>query len=182
MFLLQYTLSVLFVFLFPINKPTVLKNTRTLIKILFSFLLLVADAASKLHISGHDGHTLGVDGAQVGILEQRDEVSLSSLLESHNGRALETEIVLEILSDLTDQSLEGELTDQKLGALLVLADLTKSHSSGAITMRLLHVGSVGGRSLTGGLGGELLARNLSSGTLTSSLLGTSHCSLVCRIL
>ena len=136
-------------------------------------LLLIADAASELHISGHDGHTLGVDGAQVGILEQGDEVSLSSLLESHNGRALEAEIVLEILSDFTNQSLEGELADQKLSALLVLADLTESHSSGAITMRLLG-GAGGGGSLTGSLGGELLARNLSSGTLTSSLLGTSH--------
>ena len=144
-------------------------------------LLLIADAASELHISGHDGHTLGVDGAQVGILEQGDEVSLSSLLESHNGRALEAEIVLEILSNLTDESLEGELADEKLSALLVLADLTESHSSGAITMRLLHVGSAGGGGLTGGLGGELLAGDLSSGTLTSSLLGTSHCSLVCRI-
>ena len=136
-------------------------------------LLLIADAASELHISGHDGHTLGVDGAQVGILEQGDEVSLSSLLESHNGRSLETKIVLEVLSDLTDQSLEGELANQKLCTLLVLADLTESHSSGAITMRLLG-GAGGGGGLTGGLGGELLARNLSSGTLTSSLLGTSH--------
>ena len=136
-------------------------------------LLLVADAASELHISGHDSHTLGVDGAQVGILEQRDKVSLSSLLESHNGRALEAEIVLEILSDFTNQSLEGELADQKLSAFLVFADLTESHSSGAITMGLLHARSVG-RGLTGGLGGELLAGNLSSGTLTSGLLGTSH--------
>ena len=136
-------------------------------------LLLVANAASELHISGHDGHTLGVDGAQVGILEQGDEVSLSSLLESHNGGSLEAEIVLEVLSDLTDQSLEGELTNEELSALLVLADLTESHSSGAITMRLLG-GAGGGGGLTGGLGGELLARNLSSGTLTSSLLGTSH--------
>ena len=114
-----------------------------------------------------------MDGAQVGILEQGDEVSLSGLLESHNGGSLEAEIVLEVLSDLADQSLEGELADEKLRALLVLADLTESHSSGAIAMRLLG-GAGGGGGLTGGLGGELLAGNLSSGTLTSSLLGTSH--------
>ena len=136
-------------------------------------LLLVANAASELHISGHDGHTLGVDGAQVGILEQRDEVSLSSLLESHNGGSLEAEIVLEVLSDLTDQSLEGELTDQKLSALLVLADLTESHSSRAITMGLLG-SACGGGSLTGSFSSKLFARNFSSGTFTSSLLGTSH--------
>ena len=136
-------------------------------------LLLVADAAGELHISGHDGHTLGVDGAEVGILEQRDEVSLSSLLEGHDGGSLEAEIVLEVLGDLTDESLEGELADEKLSALLVLADLTESHSSGAITMGLLGSAS-GGGGLTGGLGGELLAGDLSSGTLTSGLLGTSH--------
>ena len=33
-----------------------------------------------------DGDTLGVDGAQVGVLEQRDEVRLDGLLEGTDGR------------------------------------------------------------------------------------------------
>ena len=41
-----------------------------------------------------DGHTLSVDGSQVGILEEGDEVSLSSLLEGHDGGGLEAEIGL----------------------------------------------------------------------------------------
>ena len=45
------------------TTETVLTNTRTL-------LLLVADTTSQLHISRHDRHTLGVNSAQVGILEQ----------------------------------------------------------------------------------------------------------------
>ena len=40
-------------------------------------------------------HTLGVDGSQVGVFEEGDEVSLSSLLQSHDGRGLETEIGLQ---------------------------------------------------------------------------------------
>ena len=156
--------------LFVGNKHgEVLTNTRSE----RSFLLLVADTTSQLHISRHDRHTLGVNSAQVGILEQRYQVSLSGLLESHHSGALETQVVLEILSNLTHQTLEGQLADQQLGALLILADLTKSHRSGSVTMGLLHGSGSGGR-LAGSLGSQLLAGDLSSGTLTSSLLGTSH--------
>ena len=98
----------------------------------------------------HDGDTLGVDGAQVGVLEESDEVSLSSLLESHDSGRLESEISLEVLSDFTDKSLEWQLADEELGGFLVTTDLTKSHGSGTVTMGLLH--SSGGRGrLTGGL-------------------------------
>ena len=78
-----------------------------------------------------------MDGSQVGILEETDEVSLSSLLEGKHSSALETEIGLEILGNLTDQTLEGELADEQLGGLLVLADLTESHGTGPVTMGLL---------------------------------------------
>ena len=43
-----------------------------------------------------------MDGAQVGVLEKRDEVRLDGLLESANGGRLEAEIRLEILGNLTD--------------------------------------------------------------------------------
>ena len=62
----------------------------------------------------HDGDSLGVDGSQVGIFEKSNKVSLSSLLESKNGRSLETEISLEILSDLTNKALEWEFADEEL--------------------------------------------------------------------
>ena len=35
------------------------------------------DALGQLQILGHNGHSLGMDGAEVGILEQRDQVGLS---------------------------------------------------------------------------------------------------------
>ncbi len=34
------------------------------------------DATSQLDVLRHDGHTLGVDGAEVGVLEQMNEVVL----------------------------------------------------------------------------------------------------------
>ena len=67
-----------------------------------------------------------MDGAEVGVLKERDEVGLNGLLESTDGRGLEAEIRLEVLSNLTDQALEGQLADQELGGLLVATDLTES--------------------------------------------------------
>ena len=138
-----------------------------------SLSTLSTDAAGKLDVLGHDGDTLGVDGAQVGVLEKADEVRLRSLLEGQDGRGLEAKVSLEVLGDLTDQALEGELADQELSGLLVLSDLTESDGTGAVTMGLLH--SAGSRgALTSSLGGQLFAGSLASGRLASSLLSTSH--------
>lgn len=135
---------------------------------------LATEAAGEREILGLDGDTLGVDGGQVGVLEEGDEVSLGGLLESHDGGGLEAQVGLEVLSDLTNEPLEGELPDKELRALLVPPDLTQSDGSGPETMGLLHASS---RSLCGlarCLGGELLTGSLSSGGLAGGLLGTSH--------
>jgi len=49
----------------------------------------------------------------------------------------------EILSDLTNETLEGKLADKKLGGLLVATNFTESDSSGAEAMRLLYTTSDG---------------------------------------
>ncbi len=123
---------------------------------------LATDAAGQLDVLGHDGHTLGVDGSEVGILEQADQVGLSGFLEGKHGRALEAEVGLEVLSDLTNKALEGQLADQQLSRLLVSADLTQSHSAGSVSVGLLDTAS-GRGTLASGLGGELLAGGLASG-------------------
>jgi len=141
---------------------------------------LATDTAGQLDVLGHDGHTLGVDGAQVGVLEQTDQVSLAGFLQGHDGGALEAQIGLEVLSDLTDQTLEGQLADQKLGGLLVTTDLTESHCTGPVTMGLLHTS--GGRgALASGLGGQLLAWGFASSRFTGGLLCTCHCEYSKRI-
>ena len=57
-----------------------------------------------------NGNTLGVDGAEIGVFKERDEVSLDGLLESADGRRLEAEIRLEVLCDFTDETLERQLS------------------------------------------------------------------------
>jgi hypothetical protein len=124
------------------------------------------------------------------LLEEGDEVGLGRLLESHDGRGLEAEVRLEVLSDLTDETLEAEgggsrqdaittkgrlrcdareLADEELSRLLVTPDLTKSDRSRSVPVRLLDTTSGGGR-LPRGLGCELLAGGLSSGRLSCGLL------------
>lgn len=87
---------------------------------------LATETAGKLDVLALDGDTLGVDGAQVGVLEERDEVSLDGLLEGADGGALEAKVALEVLGDFTDQTLEGELANEELSRLLVATDLTES--------------------------------------------------------
>uniref|UniRef100_M8B5A7 Uncharacterized protein n=1 Tax=Aegilops tauschii TaxID=37682 RepID=M8B5A7_AEGTA len=79
---------------------------------------LATDAAGELDVLGHDGDALGVDGAEVGVLEEADEVGLGGLLQRGDGGGLEAEIGLEVLRDLPHQPLEGQLADEQLGALL----------------------------------------------------------------
>ena len=80
---------------------------------------LATDPPGQLDVLGHDGDALGVDGAQVGVLEQAHQVGLAGLLQGHHGGALEPQVGLEVLGDLADQALEGQLADQQLGGLLV---------------------------------------------------------------
>jgi hypothetical protein len=132
-----------------------------------------ADAAGQLDVLRHDGDSLGVDSAQVGVFEESDQVSLARLLEGHDGGALETQVGLEVLSDLADQTLEGQLADEQLGALLVATDLTQRDCAGPVTVGFLH--APGGRcALPGGFGSELLPRGLATGGFTGGLLGTGH--------
>lgn len=98
---------------------------------------LATDAAGQLDVLGHDRHALGVDGSQVGVLEEADEVGLGGLLEGQDGRRLEAQVGLEVLGDLADQALEGQLADQEVGRLLVLADLAERDRTGAVAVGLL---------------------------------------------
>ena len=53
-----------------------------------------------------DGHPLGVDGTQFGVLKQPNKVGLASLLEIRHSRTLEAKISLEVLGNLTDALLQ----------------------------------------------------------------------------
>src|SRR5690242_1224866 len=99
-------------------KRMVLKNT-----ILWESLCpLASDPSCQLDVLWHDGDSLGVDGAQVGVFEQTHQVGFSGFLKCGDGRSLEPEVGLEVLSDLTNQTLERQLSDQEFGALLIPSD------------------------------------------------------------
>ena len=119
-----------------------------------------------------------MDGAEVGVFEETDEVSLSGLLEGEDGGALESEVVLELRSDLADESLEGELSDEELGGLLETSDLTESNGAGSESVGLLDTTSSNGGSLLGLLLGDVLSGSLATSVLSCGLLGTSHFDLV----
>jgi len=123
-----------------------------------------------------DGDALGVDGAKVGVLEQADEVCLNGFLESTDGGRLESEVRLEVLCDFTNQTLEGELSDEELGRLLVTTNLTESDGSWLVSVGLL---DTSGRwcGLASCLGGELLTRCLATGGFTES--GVSQGAVEC---
>lgn len=114
-----------------------------------------------------------MDSGQVGVLEERDEVSLRSFLKGANGRGLETQIGLEVLSNFTNESLERQLPDQKLCRLLVSSNFSESDGTGPVPMRFLDTTRNLGRGLlSGGLGSELLPGGLATGGLSSGLLSS----------
>ena len=80
---------------------------------------LSTDPSGKLDVLGHDGDPLGMDGAQVGVLEKTNQVGLAGLLQGHHRRALEPQVGLEVLGNLANQTLEGELANQQLCRLLI---------------------------------------------------------------
>ena len=118
-----------------------------------------------------------MDSAKVSVFEKTNKVGLSRFLKGKDSRALESEVSLEVLSNLTNKSLEGKLADEQLSGLLVSADLTKSHSAWSVSVGFLHTSS----SRSGfavRFGSELLSGGLASSRLSCGLLGTSHCSII----
>ena len=114
-----------------------------------------------------------MNGTEICVLEEPNQIGLGGFLECGDGAALESEVGLEVLGDLPHQPLERQLPYEELRALLVLPDLTKSHCPRPETVRLLH--AAGRRSgFPGGLRRQLLPRRLSSGGLSCRLLRASH--------
>ena len=116
---------------------------------------IATDAAGKVEVARHDGDALGVDGAEVGVLEEPDHVRLAGLLQSLHGGLLETEVGLEVGGDFAHEALEGLAPEEQLGALLVLADLAERDGARAVAVGLLDTAGGQGR-LARGLGRDCL--------------------------
>lgn len=133
-----------------------------------------SDTTSQLDVLWHDGHSLGVDGAQVGVLKKSNQVGFAGFLQGHDSRALETQVSLEILSDFSHETLEGEFPDEELSALLVPPDFSEGDCSWPVSVGFLYSSS-GWGTLTSGLGSQLFPGSLSSGGFTCGLLSSCHC-------
>ena len=151
------------------------KGTQCLWESIKSSGAFATDSAGELHVLGHDGNSLGVDGAKVSVLEEADHVGLGSLLEGENGGGLETELVSVLRGDLSNESLERQLSDEEFSGFLETSDLAESDCAGSEPMRFLD--AVGG--LLGLLGsslmGDVLSWVLGAGVLAGSLFCASHC-------
>ncbi len=115
-----------------------------------------------------------MDGAKVGVFEETDHVGLGCLLKGEDGGGLETELTSVLGGDFTDESLEGEFSDEKLGALLESSDLTESDGSWSESVGLLDATSGAGGLLSSSLVCDVLSWVLSSGVLAGSLFGAGH--------
>ena len=134
---------------------------------------LSSDSSCQLDVLWHDGDPLCVDGAEIGVFEEADQVSFWGFLQSGDSGRLESEIRLEILSDFTDQSLEWQLSDEQFGRFLVSTDLTKGDSSWSVTMRFLDSSS-SWSTLSCGFGSQLLTWSFTSSRFSGGLLGSCH--------
>lgn len=104
-----------------------------------------------------------MDSSQVRVLEQGHEVSLSGLLKRHHSRRLETQVGLhsraeyqhsnhvdkntslathlEVLSNLTNETLEWQFTDEEFRGLLIPTNLAESDGTRTESVGFLHTTS-----------------------------------------
>ena len=131
------------------------------------------DSSSQLDVFGHDGDPLGMDGAQIGVFEETNQVSFRGFLQGSDSSRLESKVSLEILSNFSHQSLEWELSDQQLSGFLVSSDLTKSDGTRSVTMGFLDSSS-GWGALASCLCGQLFSWGFASSRFSCGLLGSCH--------
>ena len=122
-----------------------------------------SDSLGQLKITGHNGDSLGVNSAQVGVFKEGDEVSLSGFLEGQHSGGLESKLLLPFVGNFSDHSLEGEFPDKEISRFLILSDFPKSNCSGFEPVGLLDSGGDGSR-----LPGDLLGHKLFPGNLLGS--------------
>ena len=125
-----------------------------------------------MHVLWHDGNSSGVDGAEVGVFEKTDHVSLGGLLEGKDGGRLESKVALEVGSNFSNQSLERKLSDEELSRFLESSDFSEGNCAWSESVCSLESDSWG---LTLGLlVGDVLSWMLGSGILSSGMLGSCH--------
>lgn len=99
---------------------------------------LASNAPGQMHVLGLDRDATGMQGAQVGIFKEADEVGLTCFLEGGEGFSAKPIVVLKvILCNLSHEALKRQLADEEVGALLVAANFAKGHRARAPSVWLL---------------------------------------------
>jgi len=133
---------------------------------------VTSDSSGELHVLWHDGNSSGVDGAEVGVLEEADHVGFGGFLESKDSGGLESEVGFEVRGNLSNESLEWELSDEEFSGFLESSDLSKGDGSWSESVGSLESDSWG---LTLGLFvSDVLSWVLGSGVLSCGVLGSCH--------
>lgn len=65
------------------------------------------NSSCQLHVLWHNGHTFGVNSAQVRVFKETNEVGFRGFLESRDGRQFKSKVSLKVRGNLTNESLKG---------------------------------------------------------------------------
>ena len=114
-----------------------------------------------------------MDGAEVGVLEETNEVSLRSFLESHDGGRLESKVVVEVTGDLSDESLEWELPEEEISGLLVSSDFSEGDGSWSESVWFFDTTS-GWGSFSSSFSSKSFLWSFSGGGFSSGLFSSGH--------
>jgi len=73
---------------------------------------LAADPPSEFDVLNHDGNTLRMQGAEIGILKETHKIALGCFLKGSNRGRLKSNTNLYVLSDLSDEPSKRNLPNQ----------------------------------------------------------------------
>lgn len=122
------------------TSPTMNEKKKSRARRAIRSVTFTADTTSQMKILRIDGDTLAMDGTEVGIFKERDQVGLGGALQGQDSGRLEAKVATKIGGNFTHKTLEGQLANEEVRRLLELANFTQSNRSRAITVRLLDAG------------------------------------------
>jgi hypothetical protein len=114
-----------------------------------------------------------MESAYVGVHKEIHQVRFTGFLNSGYGGALEANVCLDLLRNLTDEPLEWQLPDQQICGFLVPSDFSKSYSTWPVTVGSPHSSSEW-RTFASCFSGLLFTRPVSTGGFTCHLLVPCH--------
>ena len=122
----------------------------------------------------HDGDALAVNGAQVGVVKEADQVAFGRLLQRIHRHRRKAHLRLKLVRELFYQTLKRLPRDQEIGRFLVFSYLAERHRAGAVAVGLFHSAQRRRALACHALDRQQLPRRLSARRLARRLLGARH--------